>query len=75
MSDEMKRRRAEWAAGRLEQLRVESLNVERQIEIRDAVARTARRRARTGRVGKFQRISKEDSKMWFIEQLGGSVLN
>ncbi len=37
--------------------------------------RVARRRARTGRVGKFQRVTKEEAKMWFIEKCGGSVLN
>jgi large subunit ribosomal protein L11e len=36
--------------------------------------RVGRRKAKTGRVGKFQRVSKEEAKMWFIEQ-GGTVLN
>jgi large subunit ribosomal protein L11e len=37
--------------------------------------RVAKRRARTSRVGKFQRVTKEEAKMWFIEKCGGSVLN
>ena len=36
--------------------------------------RVGRRKGRTGRVGKFQRVSKEEAKMWFIEN-GGTVLN
>ena len=36
--------------------------------------RVGRRKAKTGRVGKFQRVSKEEAKMWFIEN-GGTVLN
>merc|ERR1712178_548072 len=36
--------------------------------------RVSKRRARTNRFGQFQRISKEESKQWFIETLGGSVL-
>ena len=36
--------------------------------------RVARRRARTSTFGKFQKISKEESKQWFIERLGGTVL-
>ena len=37
--------------------------------------RVSKRRARTSRVGKFQRVTKEEAKMWFIEKCGGSVLN
>ena len=36
--------------------------------------RVTRRRARTGVFGNFQRISKEESKQWFVEKLGGTVL-
>jgi large subunit ribosomal protein L11e len=36
--------------------------------------RVGRRKAKNGRVGKFQRVSKEEAKMWFIEN-GGTVLN
>ena len=36
--------------------------------------RVARRRARTSVFGKFQRITKEESKQWFVEKLGGTVL-
>lgn len=37
--------------------------------------RVARRRAKTNRVGKFQKVTKDDAKLWFIENLGGSILN
>ena len=37
--------------------------------------RVARRRAKTNRFGKFQRVTKEEAKMWFIEKCGGTVLN
>lgn len=37
--------------------------------------RVARRRAKTSRVGKFQKVTKDDAKLWFIENLGGSILN
>ena len=37
--------------------------------------RVGSRRNKTGRVGKFQRVSKEEAKMWFIEKCGGTVLN
>ena len=36
--------------------------------------RVARRKARRGVFGNFQKISKEESKQWFIEKLGGTVL-
>ena len=36
--------------------------------------RVSRRRARTSHFGKFQRISKEEAKQWFVEKLGGTVL-
>lgn len=36
--------------------------------------RVGRRKQRTSTVGKFQRVTKEEAKMWFIEQ-GGTVLN
>merc|ERR1712176_372149 len=37
--------------------------------------RVAKRRAKTNRVGKFQRVTKDDAKLWFIETLGGTILN
>merc|ERR1719354_96799 len=37
--------------------------------------RVAKRRAKHSSVGKFQRVTKEDSKTWFVEKLGGSILN
>merc|ERR1719211_211137 len=37
--------------------------------------RVAMRRAKSNRVGKFQRVTKDDAKLWFIEKLGGSILN
>merc|ERR1712060_613043 len=37
--------------------------------------RVAKRRAKTNRIGKFQRVTKDDAKLWFIEKLGGSILN
>jgi large subunit ribosomal protein L11e len=37
--------------------------------------RVARRRAHQSTVGKFQRVTKEEAKMWFIEKCGGTVLN
>ena len=36
--------------------------------------RVARRKSRTGPFGNFQKISKEESKQWFIEKLGGTIL-
>jgi len=37
--------------------------------------RVARRRAKTNKFGKFQRVNAEDAKQWFIEKYGGNVLN
>ena len=37
--------------------------------------RVAKRRARTNRLGKFQRVTKDEAKLWFIEKFGGSILN
>lgn len=37
--------------------------------------RIAKRRARTSRLGKFQRVTKEEAKQWFIDTQGGTVLN
>merc|ERR1711935_1319196 len=37
--------------------------------------RVAKRRAKTNRVGKFQKVTKDDAKLWFIENCGGSILN
>merc|ERR1712051_510812 len=38
-------------------------------------ARVGKRRAKQCRVGKFQRVTKDDAKLWFIENLGGTILN
>ena len=38
-------------------------------------ARVGKRRAKRNRVGKFQRVTKDDAKLWFIENLGGTILN
>ena len=40
-----------------------------------AGCRVARRRQRTNRLGKFQKVTAEESKAWFIERYGGNVLN
>lgn len=37
--------------------------------------RVMHRRSRKTRVGKFQRVTKDDAKLWFIEELGGTILN
>ena len=37
--------------------------------------RVAKRRAQKSRIGKFQRVTKDDAKLWFIENLGGTILN
>lgn len=37
--------------------------------------RVKRRRIKSTKVGKFQRVSKDDAKLWFIETLGGTILN
>lgn len=37
--------------------------------------RVSKRRAKTNRVGKFQKVTKDDAKLWFIENCGGSILN
>jgi large subunit ribosomal protein L11e len=36
--------------------------------------RIQRRKNKRGVFGKFQKISKEEAKQWFIEKLGGTVL-
>eukprot|EP00997_Jenningsia_sp_PLL12_P008151 NODE_4879_length_620_cov_34.719790_g4200_i0.p2 GENE.NODE_4879_length_620_cov_34.719790_g4200_i0~~NODE_4879_length_620_cov_34.719790_g4200_i0.p2 ORF type:complete len:192 (+),score=57.60 NODE_4879_length_620_cov_34.719790_g4200_i0:83-577(+) len=36
--------------------------------------RVQRRKIKRGRVGKFQRVSIEESKQWFVEKMGGTVL-
>ena len=36
--------------------------------------RVCRRKSRNSCFGKFQKISKEEAKQWFIEKLGGTVL-
>ena len=37
--------------------------------------RVAKRRGRKNKVGKFQRVTTDDAKLWFIETLGGTILN
>ena len=37
--------------------------------------RVSKRRSRTGRVGQFQKITQAEAQLWFIEQLGGTILN
>lgn len=37
--------------------------------------RVATRKHSRGNVGKFQRVSKDDAKLWFIETMGGTILN
>jgi len=37
--------------------------------------RVSKRRARRSRVGKFQMVTKDDAKLWFIETQGGTILN
>lgn len=37
--------------------------------------RVSKRRSRTTRVGQFQKISQAEAQLWFIEQLGGTILN
>ena len=36
--------------------------------------RVQRRKIKRGRVGKFQRITADEAKQWFVEKLGGTVL-
>ena len=38
-------------------------------------ARVGKRKGRKARVGKFQRVTSDDAKLWFIETLGGTILN
>lgn len=37
--------------------------------------RVAKRRHASGNVGKFQRVNKDDAKLWFIETMGGTITN
>ena len=37
--------------------------------------RVATRKARKSTVGKFQRVTKDDAKLWFIETMAGTILN
>jgi len=37
--------------------------------------RVATRRARTNRVGDFQKVTKDEAKKWFTEKMGGNILN
>ena len=45
------------------------------VVLKRAGDRVSKRRIRQGRVGNFQRISKEEAKQWFVEKMGGTVLN
>jgi len=36
--------------------------------------RIGRRKIKKSHIGNFQKISKEESKQWFIEKLGGTIL-
>jgi len=45
------------------------------VVLKRAGYRVSERRAKAGRVGKFQRVSSDDAKLWFIEELGGTILN
>ena len=36
--------------------------------------RVKRRKAKTAKFGNFQRIRKDESKQWFIEKLGGTII-
>ena len=38
-------------------------------------SRVAKRRHARASVGKFQRVSRDDAKLWFIESMGGTILN
>lgn len=37
--------------------------------------RVSKRKSRTNKIGKFQRVTQDDAKLWFIENLGGTILN
>jgi large subunit ribosomal protein L11e len=37
--------------------------------------RVAKRRHARGSIGKFQRVNKDDAKLWFIETMGGTITN
>ena len=37
--------------------------------------RVSKRRSRTNRVGAFHKVTKADAQLWFIEQLGGTILS
>lgn len=45
------------------------------IVLKRAGQRVHLRRAKTNRIGKFQRVTQDDAKLWFIENLGGTILN
>ena len=45
------------------------------VVLKRAGDRVSKRKSRTARVGKFQKVGMDDAKLWFIEQLGGSILN
>ena len=45
------------------------------IVLERAGERVHRRKRHTNRMGKGQKITKEDSQQWFVEKLGGTLLN
>ena len=45
------------------------------IVLKRAGNRVTTRRARNTRMGKFQKVTRDDAKLWFIETLGGTILN
>ena len=45
------------------------------IVLKRAGNRVATRRARKSHMGKFQKVTRDDAKLWFIETLGGTILN
>lgn len=45
------------------------------VVLKRAGSRVSKRRAQRSRVGKFQRVGQDDAKLWFIEELGGTILN
>jgi hypothetical protein len=44
------------------------------VNLARAGKRIARRKAKRGIVGKFQRVTPEEAKQWFVEKMGGTVL-
>ena len=36
--------------------------------------RVAQRKRRTGRLGNFQKVTKDEAQKWFVEKLGGNLI-